>query len=250
MKGGILLRLGLPPGGGCAAAGRRRSADFVFPLRVHRLRIFANASCAGLRWMCGNPEHQRCFRRRAAFGSSRRGGDSVRRTLPGGSIAAARAACAAILRLRGGPVFAGSSRSRSTFENRLENMACREHARLTGFDDEVLDDEVMDEVLDAALGAEPPRAHCRPSPTTSPWQFPGCRLVATLKGTLGSDRPSPPSVTARKHYPASTSTPHPATAPRITTSHGGSFHDTSRANAASASTKSLAESTPLVHTGS
>ena len=49
---------------------------------------------------------------------------------------------------------------------------------------------------------------------------------------------------------SSVSTPHPAIAPRITTSHGGSFHDTSRANAASASTKSLAERTPLVHTGS
>ena len=38
---------------------------------------------------------------------------------------------------------------RSTFENRLETMACREHTRLTGLDDDAPDDEVVDEVLDA-----------------------------------------------------------------------------------------------------
>ena len=38
---------------------------------------------------------------------------------------------------------------RNTFENRLDTMACREHARLTGLDDDVPDDEAVDEVLDA-----------------------------------------------------------------------------------------------------
>ena len=38
---------------------------------------------------------------------------------------------------------------RSTFENRLETMACRDRARLTGLDDDVPDDEAADEFLDA-----------------------------------------------------------------------------------------------------
>ena len=38
---------------------------------------------------------------------------------------------------------------RSTFENRLKTMACRDHARLTGLDDDIPDDEAVDEVLDA-----------------------------------------------------------------------------------------------------
>ena len=51
-------------------------------------------------------------------------------------------------------------------------------------------------------------------------------------------------------YPPIRAAPQPASAPRITTSHGGSFQDTSRAKAASARMKSPAERTPLVHTGS
>ena len=51
-------------------------------------------------------------------------------------------------------------------------------------------------------------------------------------------------------YARSASPAQPARAPSKTTSHGGSLHDTSRANAASARTKSPAERTPPVHTGS
>ena len=46
--------------------------------------------------------------------------------------------------------FASNSAAlRGTFQNRLETMAGQEHARLTGLDDDVPDDEAVDEVLDA-----------------------------------------------------------------------------------------------------